>query len=204
MLKGLYAITDATLISPDNFSAAIRAVIAGGAAIIQYRDKSNDLVLRRQQASRLIEICREHSVLCLINDDCALAAELGADGVHIGRDDAELQQARSLLGPQAIIGVSCYNDLNAAQRAQALGANYVAFGRFFSSPTKPDAAPATLEVLRQARQSLHIPICAIGGITPENAPPLIKAGADMLAVISGVFGTNDIQRAARRYRNIFI
>ncbi len=202
-LSGLYAITDSTLIPAHLFEKAIAAAISGGVRIIQYRDKSTDTDRRKQQAQKLLNLCNTANIICLINDDINLAKEIGADGVHIGQDDTNLNRARSMLGPKAIIGVSCYNDLSAAITAQQQGADYVAFGRFFSSSTKPDAPPASLEVLQQAHNTLNIPICTIGGITPTNAPPLLQSGSDMLAVISGIFGTQDISQAAKNYADLF-
>ena len=140
----------------------------------------------------------------LVNDDVELAKQTQADGVHLGREDVSLVQARTQLGPQAIIGVSCYNELARAVQAQNEGADYVAFGRFFPSRTKPQAVQADLELLREAKTKLHIPIVAIGGITPENGASLIAAGADALAVIEGVFGQADVRAAAARYARLFV
>ena len=139
----------------------------------------------------------------LINDDIHLAATIEAAGVHLGRDDADTVTARAALGPHAIIGVSCYNELARAQAAQDAGADYVAFGRFFPSRTKPQALEAAPELLRAARGALKIPVVAIGGITPENGGVLIEAGADALAVIEGVFGLADVRAAAARYAALF-
>lgn len=181
----------------------MKQAIAGGAQIVQYRDKKHAAAERARQASELAELCRQHNVLFIVNDDVALAKQSRADGVHLGREDAALAPARAQLGPQAVIGVSCYNELARAQAAEKQGADYVAFGRFFPSRTKPQAVPASLDLLREAKQQLHIPIVAIGGITPENGAALIAAGADALAVIEGVFGQPDIRAAARRYAQLF-
>jgi thiamine-phosphate pyrophosphorylase len=148
-------------------------------------------------------VCRQHGVLFIINDDVTLAKETRADGVHLGREDVPLAEARKLLGTRAIIGVSCYNELARAQAAQKQGADYVAFGRFFPSRTKPQAVQANLDLLREAKRKLHIPVVAIGGITPENGASLIAAGADALAVIEGVFGQADVRAAAERYARLF-
>jgi thiamine-phosphate pyrophosphorylase len=142
-------------------------------------------------------------VTLIINDDVELAGNCGAHGVHLGKDDADLRSARSLLGSGAIIGVSCYNDLSLARQAAGLGADYVAFGRFFPSQTKPGAIQASPDLIRQARQELSLPIAAIGGITPDNAGQLIDAGADMLAVVTGIFATADVQRAAADFSVFF-
>ena len=197
-LRGLYAITRAHPDLPQQVELALR----GGARIIQYRDKTDDAVRRRAEASALLARCRDHDALLLINDDVELAAAIGADGVHIGRDDASYQHARITLGDDAIIGVSCYNRLELARDAQSLGADYVAFGSFFPSPSKPDAVPADFALLTMAHAELRIPICAIGGIRIKLAPAIVSAGADMVAVISGVFGADDIEAAAQAYTAI--
>jgi len=198
-LKGLYVITDSALIPDHQFSAKVAAALRGGARIVQYRDKRDSPALRLKLATDLVYLCREHGALSIINDDVELAAQVGADGVHIGKDDTALNHARERLGQGAIIGVSCYNRLDLALEAEKQGADYVAFGAFFPSQIKPDAVPATLELLSMARQKLHIPICAIGGITAENAAALVTAGADMLAVISDVFAAPDTETASRRF-----
>jgi thiamine-phosphate pyrophosphorylase len=202
-IHGLYAIADRSYLAAAAFGPAVAAAIAGGAHLIQYRDKQSDAATRTRLAQELNALCRAHGVLFLINDDVALAGTVGAAGVHLGRDDPAIGPARAALGPAAIIGVSCYNELDRARAAQAAGADYVAFGRFFPSRTKPQAVAAGLELLRAARAELRIPIVAIGGITPENGGSLIDAGADALAVIEGVFGQPDIRAAAARYARLF-
>jgi thiamine-phosphate pyrophosphorylase len=202
-IRGLYAVADSAYLTPDAFVPAVQAALDGGARIIQYRNKSSDAATHARIARDLNALCQRHAVPFLINDDVALAAATGADGVHLGRDDLGVAAARAVLGPRAIIGVSCYNELDRARVAAAAGADYVAFGRFFPSRTKPQAVPATLDLLRQARATLQIPIVAIGGITPENGGALIEAGADALAVIEGVFGQADIRAAAARYAVLF-
>jgi thiamine-phosphate pyrophosphorylase len=192
-LRGLYAITDESLIPASGFAAAVQQCLEGGVRIIQYRDKSADAHKRVQQAQQLRALCRAHQALLIINDDIELAAAVAADGVHLGRDDDAIRHARHALGAHAIIGASCYNQFALAQQAVAAGANYIAFGAFFPSPTKPQALRANLELLAQAR-TLGVPVCAIGGITLENAGTLIEAGADMLAVISALFDGEDIAR----------
>jgi thiamine-phosphate pyrophosphorylase len=186
----------------------VALAIAGGARVIQYRDKSeNDPVpaqgRRLAQAQALLAVCRAAGVPLIINDDPALAAAVGSDGVHLGREDLAPTEARRLLGPGAIIGVSCYDRLDLAEAAQAAGADYVAFGSFFPSSTKPLAVRADLGLLRRARQCIRLPLVAIGGITPENGAAVITAGADLLAVISGVFGEPDPLAAARNYARLF-
>ncbi len=198
---GLYAIT------PDDNDTTrllerVETVLAAGTAWLQYRNKAADPALREQQASALLPLCRHHGVALIINDDWRLAAAIGADGAHLGEDDGELATARSTLAEGAILGASCYADLALAQRAAAAGADYIAFGAFFPSPTKPNARRAGLDLLRDSA-ALGLPRVAIGGITPDNARPLVEAGADLLAVISGVFDAADPAAAVRRYLACF-
>ena len=200
-LRGLYAIT---LEHAGTKSAAqVERAIAGGAQVIQYRDKSEDHQHRLEQARALNAICRRAGVPLIVNDDVALAAAVEAAGVHLGHNDAAPAAARDLLGPRAIIGVSCYNRLDLALAARDQGADYVAFGSFFPSSTKPLAVRADIDLLRRARRELRLPLVAIGGITPENGAVLVGAGADMLAVVTGVFGAPDPQAAARAYARLF-
>jgi thiamine-phosphate pyrophosphorylase len=201
--RGLYAITDALLIPDDRLTEAVEQAILGGARLIQYRDKSHDDARRLTQARALNELCQHHAVPLIINDDVELAAQVGAAGVHVGKDDSAFAIARARLGGNALIGVSCYDRLDLALEAVRAGADYVAFGAFFPSPTKPTEIRASVALLRKARAALNVPIVAIGGITPDNAPLLLDVGADALAVVSGVFGQPDIQAAARRYANLF-
>jgi thiamine-phosphate pyrophosphorylase len=181
----------------------VELALAGGARLVQYRDKSRDLSLRLAQARALGTLCDAAGVPLIINDDIQLAAAVSADGVHLGRDDPDPREARRLLGPSALIGVSCYDRLDLAEAAQAAGADYVAFGSFFPSSTKPLAVRADLDLLRQARRRIRLPLVAIGGITPENGAALIEAGADLLAVVSGVFGAPDLRAAAAAYARLF-
>jgi thiamine-phosphate pyrophosphorylase len=202
-LRGLYAVTSAELCRSPELTRAVDDALAGGARLIQYRDKAGAADDRRRIARSLLDLCRSRGALFIVNDDVELALAIGADGVHLGAGDMPLRQARLRLGGLATIGVSCANVLERAVTAQDEGASYVAFGRFFPSRTKPDAPPADLALLRQARQRLHIPICAIGGITPANAGPVIEAGAAMIAAVEGVFGAADIAGAARAYDRLF-
>ncbi|MEK7815994.1 MAG: thiamine phosphate synthase [Pseudomonadota bacterium] len=202
-LHGLYAIADTHYLDAARLAPAVEAAIAGGARVVQYRDKRHDAASRVRQALDLAAICRRHGVLFLVNDDVVLAEAAGADGVHLGRGDMPLSEARRRLGAEKIIGVSCYNELERALAAERTGADYVAFGSFFPSRTKPQAVRATPDLLRAAKQRLHIPVVAIGGITPENGAVLIEAGADMLAVIEGVFAQPDVSAAAKRYARLF-
>lgn len=201
-LTGLYAITDSQLLPGEKFISGVASAIAAGAQIIQYREKSADQARRMREATQLLQLCHRHGVTLIINDDVTLAAEIGADGVHLGRNDGMIESARQQL-PNGIIGASCYNDLSRAKMAQAAGADYVAFGAFYPSDTKPDAVLADTSLLTRARQELEIPVVAIGGVTAENGTTLIDAGADMLAVIQGVFGQPDIEHAAKQYAQLF-
>ena len=200
--RGLYAVTDSEL-SGTTLVQYVAHAIQGGAVMIQYRDKSTDAGQRLWQANDLQMLCQSLRVPLIINDDIELAVQCRAAGVHLGKDDATIEQARAALGEQAIIGVSCYASLPLALAAQAAGADYVAFGSFFASPTKPDAVRADLDLLRAARGELHIPIAVIGGITPDNGRALVDAGADLLAAVSGVFAAPDVSGAAQRYAELF-
>ena len=198
--RGLYAISDGP--RPDLF-AAVKAALRGGAELLQYRDKSADSARRAFEARALRELCARFEVPLIINDDVELALAVGADGVHLGEDDGDVAAARARLGAGAIIGVSCYDSLARARQMAAAGADYLAFGAFFPSPTKPNARHVTPDLLREA-EPLGLPRVAIGGITPDNARPLVEAGADYLAVISGVFGTPDPGAAAEKYKKLFL
>jgi thiamine-phosphate pyrophosphorylase len=202
-LRGLYAITDATLCAKRGLIADVAAAIRGGAVMIQYRDKSTDVARREQEARALLALCRKQGVPLIINDDVELARTIGADGVHLGVEDGGMRAARSRLGDDAILGMSCYDSLELARSARAGGANYLAFGAFFGSPTKPAAAQAPLALLREAGDNLHLPLVAIGGITPDNGAALVAAGADLLAVVSGVFAGDDPELAAQQYAALF-
>ena len=202
-LRGLYAVTDTELSPGSRLLQSVEAAIRGGARLVQYRDKSRDGARRAAETRALLELCRGHGVPLLVNDDVELAAAVGADGVHLGKEDGEPALARVQLGPRAIIGVSCYDSLERAVAAAQEGADYVAFGSFFPSETKPGAERAPITLLTEARRHLNIPLCAIGGITPENGKSLVEAGADMLAVIRGLFAARDVTSAARAYSRLF-
>ncbi len=201
-IQGLYAVTDSALLGSSLLSG-VAAAIRGGAQVVQYRDKSTDSALRRQQADALCQLCLEQGVTFIVNDDVELAAAVAADGVHLGREDGAVAAARRRLGREAIIGVSCYNSLARAEAAVAAGADYLAFGRFFPSTIKPEAVEATPELLRQARQQFTLPLVAIGGITADNGAVLVEAGATALAVISDLFAYPDPAARAHRYRGLF-
>ena len=202
-LKGLYAITDESLIADEAFSEAIESALLGGVSIVQYRDKSADQKKRLQQAKAIRALCTQYQATCIINDDIELAKTVNADGIHLGKDDTELSYARQVLGEDAIIGISCYNDIDLAIDAEKNSADYVAFGTMFSSPTKPDAVCATPEMISRAKQQLSIPVCAIGGITGENIQQLIQHQADMAAVISSLFSADDIKTTANNLSQYF-
>ncbi|WP_062537877.1 thiamine phosphate synthase [Mizugakiibacter sediminis] len=197
--RGLYAITDGP--RADLLDAAA-AALDGGAALLQYRDKTADGPRRLQEARALARLCADRGVPLIVNDDVALAAAAGAAGVHLGEEDAAIAEARARLGDGAIIGASCYDSLARARQLAAAGADYLAFGAFFPSGTKPGARRAAPALLREAR-ALGLPLVAIGGITPDNGGPLIEAGADYLAVIAAVFGAADVRAAARRFADLF-
>jgi len=199
---GVYAITPETA-DTERLLMQVEAALAGGVAAVQYRDKSGDVARRHEQASELVALCRRFKVPLIVNDDLRLADLCDADGVHLGRDDGSLREARIILGRDKFIGTSCYQSLDLAQAAQAAGADYVAFGSFFASPTKPAAGRADAGLLREATQVIHIPIVAIGGITLASAPPLLDAGADSLAVLSALFEAPDIRAAAHELNQLF-
>ena len=203
-LRGLYAITDAHLTPENSFSNAIKLVLQGGARIIQYRDKSNDTNKRLSQAQIIRDLCNRYDALLIINDDIELAVQSQADGVHLGKDDIPLADARKKLGDDSIIGSSCYNQLELAIDAQKQGADYVAFGAIYASPTKPDAATVSLDTLKTAVSQLSIPVCAIGGINTQNAHTVVATGVDMIAVISDLFADNDIQARSEALSNLFM
>ena len=203
MFRGLYAITDSGLAQDTALESRVLAALRGGARVIQYRDKGPDRARRTAEATALQALCAGFDVPLIVNDDIELAATVGAAGVHLGRDDPEIGRARLRLGTRAVIGVSCYNDYPLAEAAAAAGADYVAFGSFFPSSTKPGAVRAGVDLLERAHAALAVPVVAIGGITPENGRQLVRAGADMLAVVHGVFGQPDIEAAARLFALLF-
>lgn len=197
-ISGLYAITPEEN-NTDRLLQKVALAFQGGARVLQYRNKTGSLELRQVQAQVLRELSREYNVPLIINDDALLAKQVDADGVHLGGEDGSIAAARALLGADKLIGVSCYNQLNLARIAAGQGADYFAFGAFYASTIKPDACIASLELLKQARREFTRPLVAIGGINPENAMPLLAAGADALAVISALFSSPDIQQAAMQF-----
>jgi len=192
-LRGLYAITP----EAGDIERKVRLALEGGVALLQYRSKTPD----RSQAAAIVRMAREHGVPVIINDDVQLALELDAAGAHLGRDDGDLRIARRRLGAR-MLGASCYDQLERARAAVQAGADYIAFGSVFASPTKPGAVRASLSLFREAK-ALGVPLAAIGGITLENAPQLVAAGADLLAVITDLFDAPDIRARARAYGKLF-
>ncbi|MBC3479119.1 thiamine phosphate synthase [Pseudomonas sp. SWRI59] len=197
-LRGLYAITDSQLLA-GRFLSHVEAALEGGVCLLQYRDKSDDAARRLREAEALMRLCERYDTQLIINDDAELAARLGV-GVHLGQTDGPLTPARALLGRNAIIGSTCHAQLDLARQAASEGASYVAFGRFFNSVTKPGAPAASLDLLEQARAQVKLPIAVIGGVTLDNAAPLVAHGADLLAVIHGLFGTDSAPEVTRRAR----
>ncbi|WP_069862096.1 thiamine phosphate synthase [Pseudomonas citronellolis] len=205
-LRGLYAITDSKLLADGRLLPYVEAALRGGARLLQYRDKSADESRRLREAEALRELCERHGATLIINDDAELAARLGVS-VHLGQTDGSLAAARALLGRQAIIGATCHGSLQLADQAVTEGADYVAFGRFFQSLTKPGASEASPELLEQARARFaNVPLVAIGGVSLDNAPELIGRGADLLAVINALFAADtpaEVERRARAFAALF-
>ena len=193
-LRGLYAITP----EAGDVERKVQLALEGGVAALQYRSKTRNPA----QAAAIVRLARDYDVPVIINDDVELALELGAAGAHLGRDDGDLRAARRRLGAR-ILGASCYNQLERARAAVQAGADYIAFGSVFASPTKPAAVRAPLSLLGEAK-ALGVPLAAIGGITLDNAPQLIAAGADLLAVITDLFDAPDIRARARAYGKLFV
>jgi thiamine-phosphate pyrophosphorylase len=201
-ISGLYAVT------PDEADTRtlLRRVLAaldGGARWVQYRNKTADAGLRREQAAAIRALCAARGARLIVNDDVALALEVDADGAHMGSDDMPAAEARHHLGPGKLLGVSCYDRVDLAEAAARGGADYVALGSFFPSSVKPGAVKARPELIQEAKRLSALPVVAIGGITLENAPRLIEAGADALAVITALFGAPDVRAAARAFSGLF-
>lgn len=201
-IRGLYGVT------PDEADTALllaraRAALEGGMRLLQYRNKLADAALRHAQAAALCTLCHEYGCALIINDHVDLAVEIDADGVHLGGEDGSLAAARAKIGPLKLLGASCYRDLDNGAAAIAAGADHIAFGSFFQSSVKPSAVRSPFSLLTEARRRFDVPIVAIGGITPDNAPQLIAAGAHSVAVITALFGATDISAAARRFNALF-
>lgn len=201
--KGLYAITNCMNLTTGQLLKKTAQILQAGAVMLQYRNKDADPPLRLHQASRLQKLCDQYGIPFIINDDPELARALRADGVHLGREDTECRNARIMLDPESIIGVSCYNEIERALAAEKSGASYIAFGAFFRSNTKPDAVKAIPELIKKAKQTINLPVVAIGGITPENGGGLVNAGADFLAVSSGLYANADTYNITKKYLALF-
>ena len=201
-LHGLYAVTPDDHLLP-RLSALVSEALAGGVRVVQYRNKIAPPPLFRAQAAELLRICRAAGALLIVNDNPEIAADIGADGVHVGREDGGAARARAIVGPDKVIGVSCYDDLSIAARAMGEGADYIAFGAMFASSVKPEAVTASLGLLTEAKARFGVPVCAIGGIKTSNVQTLIAAGADMAAVITDLFDAPDIAAQARAYQELF-
>ncbi|WP_415890139.1 thiamine phosphate synthase [Neptuniibacter sp. SY11_33] len=203
-LQGLYGITDSDLMpDTETMLRKVEQSIKGGAKIIQYRDKSSDLKKRVEQASALNLICKKNNIPLIINDDAGLAAGIGAAGVHLGQSDGAIEEAREMLGEEAIIGVTCHDSLELALKAQQAGASYLAFGAFFPSKTKPNAKPAPLSLVKDVKDKVNLPIVAIGGISVDNADQIVTAGADMVAVIHALYANKKVTAAAKQFHQLF-
>ena len=200
---GVYAITDCEYLTPDELLSKTESILRVGIALFQYRNKTEDKKNKKELAIMLQSLCREYKTPFIVNDDLNLAKEIVADGIHLGQYDTKISTARRVLGDK-VIGVSCYNDFNRAIFAEKSGANYIAFGSFFPSTTKPNAAKANVELIIKSKEKFNIPVVAIGGITPENGKQLINAKVDYLAVINGIYSTEDAATSALAYNNLFM
>ncbi|MBY0499631.1 MAG: thiamine phosphate synthase [Nitrosomonas sp.] len=201
-IRGLYAITPDSNNTGELLDKTQQALV-GGAQYIQYRNKSVDNLLRKKQAGLLLQLCKKHAIPLIINDDIDLAIEIDADGVHVGRNDSSISDARKFLRQDKIVGASCYNNLDLAIEAEKQGADYVAFGSFFPSVTKPQATPVSISLINQARQILTIPVVGIGGIQLTNAAMVIHNGCDAIAVCSNLFQAGDVRGRAAQYAQLF-
>jgi len=202
-LHGVYGITDPVLLADDQLLERVEAALSAGLCLLQYRNKGASASQQLRQAKALAALCQRYDVPLLINDNVALCAAAGAQGVHLGQSDTTIREARRILGPSAIIGCTCHNSARIAQEAQKQGASYVAVGRFFASHTKPGAPQATLDDLAALRAATDLPLVAIGGINAENGASLIRGGADMLAVIHYLFSTPDVAERTRALKALF-
>lgn len=201
-IGGLYAIT------PDEADTVAlldrtEQALAGGARLIQYRNKTADVALRLHQGELLLQLCRTHGVPLIVNDHLDLALAIDADGIHLGEHDASIAIARQRLGKQKIVGASCYNDPNLGRAAQAQGADYVAFGAFYPTATKRNTVVATLDTLHQAKAELTVPVVCIGGISVDNVLPLVQAGADAIAVSHALYRVAQVYETAAAFSGHF-
>ena len=201
-MKGLY------LVTPDwddteRLVAVSEQAIHGGAGLLQYRHKTASEPLRQEQATALLKLCRRLNVPLIINDHLELCEAIDADGIHVGGTDASVASMRARLGSSKIVGASCYGDLQLARDAQASGASYVAFGGFYPSRVKKYAVTTAPNIITLALNELNLPICVIGGMTPENSRVLIDHGAHMVAAISSVYSADDPHLAATQFSQMF-
>lgn len=202
-MRGLYAITDASVFDPDVLSRQVGEVIDGGAVMIQFRHKTTDHGLYQSLAGAVIETCRASETPCILNDHMFMAHILGSDGAHLGQTDGSLSEARQLLGDQAILGRTCHKSKGLMEEAVRDGASYCAFGRLFESETKPNANGLSLSHLSELVEQCPVPAVAIGGITADNGRQVLETGVSMLAVSAAVFRARDIGNAARRLTQLF-
>ena len=199
---GIYLISDSKNLAIDDLLDKTEKILDVGISLFQFRDKNSKYEIKKSTALKLQTLCKKYNTLFIINDDVVLAKEISADGVHLGRDDMDIDMARKILGDK-IIGVSCYNNLEDAITAEIMGADYIALGSFFNSPTKPEARKIAIDLLSIAKSKLNIPVVAIGGITPENGKQLVDNKVDFLAIISGIYASTDIINSVKAYKNLF-
>ena len=199
---GIYLISDSKNLAIDDLLDKTEKILDVGISLFQFRDKNSKYEIKKSTALKLQTLCKKYNTLFIINDDVVLAKEISADGVHLGRDDMDIDMARKILGDK-IIGVSCYNNLEDAITAEIMGADYIALGSFFNSPTKPEARKIAIDLLPIAKSKLNIPVVAIGGITPENGKQLVDNKVDFLAIINGIYASTDIINSVRAYKNLF-
>lgn len=201
-LRGLYIVTpdwDDT----EKLAAATEQAIEGGATLVQYRHKTADAALRKEQASALLQVCRRHNAPFIINDYVELCLELDADGIHVGGTDASVAEVRARVGQDKIVGASCYGTLQLAREAHAAGATYVAFGGFYPSRVKKYDFKTAPEIVAESKKEIPLPVVVIGGMTQENCLPLIAQGSDMVAAISSVYMQDDVRGAAQRFAALY-
>lgn len=199
---GIYLISDSKNLAIDDLLDKTEKILDVGISLFQFRDKNSKYEIKKSTALKLQTLCKKYNTLFIINDDVVLAKEISADGVHLGRNDMDINMARKILGDK-IIGVSCYNNLEDAITAEIMGADYIALGSFFNSPTKPEARKIAIDLLPIAKSKLNIPVVAIGGITPENGKQLVDNKVDFLAIISGIYASTDIINSVKAYKNLF-
>ena len=199
---GIYLISDSKNLAIDDLLDKTEKILDVGISLFQFRDKNSKYEIKKSTALKLQTLCKKYNTLLIINDDVVLAKEISADGVHLGRNDMDINMARKILGDK-IVGFSCYNNLEDAITAEIMGADYIALGSFFNSPTKPEARKIAIDLLPIAKSKLNIPVVAIGGITPENGKQLVDNKVDFLAIISGIYASTDIINSVKAYKNLF-